>query len=308
MQGRPETVTNQDVTRYCRYIDSGGTHYGILQGDTIQQLDGAYVRGGKPTGTTVKLADVELTLPIDRAHVRKVIGVHYNYEGTGEAPHNKKHPSFFPKFHTSLVTDGAEVELPAECEDPHMGGTVVAVIGKQGRNIAREDAASHVFGIAVGNDITDGKGYGRGGGLFSVDRMIGKAIDTWGPIGTTVVAGADWHDLQITGKLNGVVAQEGRTSQAINGLENLIYYLSHYITLEPGDLIFTGSPPIKKGLRTIKPGDVMEVEVEGLGTLTNRCVPLKGIDNPWWEQVFREAAALPENAKDVAAAAGPMEQ
>ena len=188
-------MTNQNVTRYCRYIDGGETSYGILEGDTIRQLDGFYAKGGKPTGKTVKLADVKLTLPVDRADVRKVIGVEYNYDGTGNQPFHAKHPSFYPKFHTSLAADGDAVELPPECEDPQLGGTMVVMFGKQGRNIPLNEAADYVFAVAVGNDITDGKGYGRGGGLFSVDRMLGKANDTWQPIGTSFVSGVNWGNL-----------------------------------------------------------------------------------------------------------------
>lgn len=302
-------MTNQQVTRYCRYIDGGETHYGILDGDTIHQLDGFYVTGGKPTGKTVKLSDVKLTLPVDRAHVRKIIGVAGNYKNPARPERTSiKHPSLFPKFHTSLITDGEDVELPRECQDPHHEGELVIMIGKKGRNISLEDAPSYVFGITVGNDISDGKAYGRAGGLFTVDRMLAKANDTWGPIGTTIVTGMDYSDLRITMKLNGELAQDGRTSDMINNVAKLLHYTSHYITLEPGDLFFTGTPPIKKGLRTIKPGDLMEVELEGVGTLTNRCVETKGIPNPWWEQVYQEAAALPENAADVAAATGPMDR
>jgi 2-keto-4-pentenoate hydratase/2-oxohepta-3-ene-1,7-dioic acid hydratase in catechol pathway len=300
-------VTNQNVTHYCRYVDGAETSYGILEGDTIRQLDGFYARGGKPTGKTVKVADVKLTLPVDRAHVRKVIGVEYNYDGTGNQPFHAKHPSFYPKFHTSLAADGDAVELPSEVEDPFMGATMVVMIGKGGRNIPLADAGSQVFAVAVGNDVTDGKGYGRGGGLFSVDRMLGKANDTWQPIGKTFVSGLDYNNLSLVGKLNGQVSQDSSTSKMITNVAKLIHYASHYITFEPGDLLITGHPAPAKGLRTIKPGDTMEVTLEGAGSVTNPVVALKGIPNPWWLETFKQAAALPENAADVAAAKGPME-
>lgn len=300
-------MTNQNVTRYCRYIDGGVASYGILEGDTIRQLDGYYAKGGKPTGKTVKLSDVKLTLPVDRKDVRKVIGVEFNYDGTGNQPFHAKHPSFYPKFHTSLAADGDAVELPEEVEDPFMGATMVVMIAKGGRNIPLSEAASQVFAVGVGNDITDGKGYGRGGGLFSVDRMLGKATDTWQPIGNVFVSGLDYNNLSLVGKLNGQVTQDSSTSKMITSVAKQIHYLSHYVTLEPGDLLITGHPAPAKGLRTIKPGDTMEVTLEGVGTVTNPVVALKGIPNPWWLEVFKEAAALPENAKDVAAAAGPME-
>ncbi len=300
-------MTNQNVTRYCRYIDGGVASYGILEGESIQQLDGHYAKGGKPTGKTVKLSDVKLTLPVDRKDVRKVIGVEYNYDGTGNQPFHAKHPSFYPKFHTSLVTDGDAVELPEEVEDPFMGATMVVMIGKGGRNIPLAEAASHVFAVTVGNDVTDGKGYGRGGGLFSVDRMLGKATDTWQPIGNVFVSGLDYDNLGLVGKLNGQVTQDSSTSKMITSVAKQIHYLSHYVSLEPGDLLITGHPASAKGLRTIKPGDTLEVSLEGVDTITNPVVALKGIPNPWWLEVFKEAAAVPDNAKDVAAAAGPME-
>lgn len=299
-------MTTQNVTRYCRYVDGGETSYGILDGDTVRQLDAMPAKGGKPTGKTAKLADVKLTLPVDRADVRKVIGVEFNYDGTGNEPFHARHPSFYPKFHTSLAADGDPVELPEEVEDPFMGATMVVMIGKRGRNISRADAASYVFAVTVGNDVTDGKGYGRGGGLFSVDRMLGKATDTWQPIGNLFVSGLDYGNLALTGKLNGQVTQDSSTSKMITSVEKQIHYLSHYVTLEPGDLLITGHPAPAAGLRTLKPGDTMEVTLEGVGSVTNPVVALKGIPNPWWTNVFKEAAALPENAADVAAAAGPM--
>ncbi len=289
---------NGSVTRYVRFEIGTETAYGILEGDSIRRLDGYLLDNPRPTGETVQVSDVKLTIPIEPARVSKIIGVNGNYQVPGMPKQTVAHPPIFAKFATSLVTDGDDVELPAELKDPYLAGSLVLIIGKEGRNIAPEQALEHVFGVVAANDVSDGLSWGREGGDLVPDRMLSKAADTWAPIGSEIVSGLDFSDLAIEVRLNGEVVASGRTSQMINKVEQLIYYTSHYFTLKPGDLIYTGVPQAESGPRKIKPGDLMEVSIEEVGSLRNRCVELKqGGGRHWWHELEEKLAAEQAAAK-----------
>jgi 2-keto-4-pentenoate hydratase/2-oxohepta-3-ene-1,7-dioic acid hydratase in catechol pathway len=292
-------VTNQNVTRYVRYSSGNETSYGILEGDTIRQIAGTPFEDPTPTGRTVPVSSAKLLIPVDPDSISKVIAVVENYLKPGEAAPFVPHPFLSPKMQTSLITDGQEIEIPPESHHAtHLGGMVI-VIGKEGRNVSIEDAPQYVFGVAVGNDVTEAGWLDRSGGANVPDRIIAKACDTWGPIGTEIVTGLDYNDLAIETRVNGRSAASGRTSQMVTNVSKLIHYISHYCTLLPGDLIYTGAPVGDPALAEIKPGDVVEVTLEGVGTLRNPVVAMKeaGID-AWWERLADEARAA-------AAAAAP---
>ncbi|HLF79290.1 MAG TPA: fumarylacetoacetate hydrolase family protein [Dehalococcoidia bacterium] len=272
----------QNVTRYVRYETGGQTSFGILDGSTIRQLTGAPYEGGQPTGATVPLANAKLVVPIDPERISKVICVVDNYNKPGES-RKAPHPFLSPKMQTSLITDGESIEIPPESTTPRHEGSLVIVIGREGRNLSQAGALAHVFGVAVGNDITEAGWLVREGGNTVPDRILGKAIDTWGPIGNTIVSGLDFTNLGIETKVNGQVVAQGQTTQMINGIAPLIHYISHYCTLLPGDLIYTGSPVATAGREFIKPGDTVEVTIDGVGSLRNPVVARKRADpNPFW--------------------------
>ncbi len=291
-------MNSSSVTRYVRFQHENETAFGILEGETIRELDGDPLAEPRLTDKTFQVSEVKLTIPIEPKRVSKIIGVNGNYQLLDAPDQTVPHPPIFAKFGTSLVTDGDEVELPPELKEPYLAGSLIVVIGKEARNISAERALDHVFGVAVGNDISDGLSWGRFGGDLVPDRMLSKAPDTWAPIGTQIVSGLDFGDLAIETRLNGELVASGRTSQMINNVANLIHYTSHYFTLKPGDLIFTGEPLSDSGPRTIKPGDLMEISIEEVGSLHNRCVePKEGGGRHWWhdleDQLAAEQAAAP---------------
>ena len=295
-------MNSSSVTRYVRYLKGNETAYGIIEGDKIQPLDGFLLDNPQPMGQHILASEVTLTIPIEPARVSKIIGVTGNYQATDAPVQTVIHPPLFAKFATSLVTDGDDVVLPPELKDPYHAGGLVVVIGKKGRNISLAEASSFVFGVAVGNDISDGLSWGRDGGTMVPDRLMANATDTWAPIGTEIVTGLDYSDLEVEARLNGKIAATGRTSQLIHSVEKLIYYASHYFTLMPGDLFYTGTPPVSQDQRTIGPGDVMEIVIDGVGSLRNSCVqPKEGFGRQWWHEqeeklAAEEAAARPAGA------------
>ena len=115
------------------------------------------------------------------------------------------------------------------------------IIGKQGRHIPEAEALDYVFGVTVGDDFSENTWYGEGQGVEEPTRLLSKGTDSWAPIGPAIVTGIDYLDLAVEVRLNGEVVQEGRTSDLVNGVPNLISYISRYVTLMSGDVIFTGT-------------------------------------------------------------------
>ena len=266
-------MTNQGVTRYVRYTKDGQTSYGVLEGDTVHQLNGDLFSNPARSGQTAKLSDVKLEIPVDPDRVQKVIGLTAQFSETRTpAPHLR----LFGMFATSLLPNGGEVEIPPECQHIHHEGEMVVVIGKKvPRFTSVADAPQYVFGVTVGNDVADAGWYGEREGVNEPSRLIGKCVDTWAPIGDQIVAGLNYNDLRMRARLNGVQAFDVRTSQMNNSVAETISYLSEYITLLTGDLIYMGTPNISRDVLEMHAGDVVEIELEGVGILRNPVVATK---------------------------------
>ncbi len=182
-------------------------------------------------------------------------------------------PVIFSKTVNSLIADGAPIEIPSVSDKVDYEAELVVVIGKQGRNIPESQAINYVAGYCCGNDVSarDWQKERPGGQWF-----LGKSFDTFAPIGPWIVTKdeiANPNNLGIRSRLNGKTMQNSTTGNFIFPIEYLISYISQVITLNPGDLIFTGTPPgVGFGLNPpvfMRPGDIIEVEIEGIGTLRN---------------------------------------
>ena len=207
---------------------------------------------------------------------QKVFGIGLNYrshaaEAKLELP---KQPLVFTKFPNCLVGPRADVVLTSERVDYEV--ELVAVIGRGGRGIGESRALDHLAGYCVGQDISDRA-------LQFADKppqfSMGKSADTFGPIGPAVVsldAFADPDDLPLWCEVGGERLQQDRTSNLIFPVAELVAYLSRFCTLEPGDLIFTGTPAgvgsTRDPRRYLAPGDVIASGIEGIGELCNRCI------------------------------------
>jgi 2-keto-4-pentenoate hydratase/2-oxohepta-3-ene-1,7-dioic acid hydratase in catechol pathway len=248
-----------EITRYVRYLRSGQTCFGILQDDTIVELDGNYLTGGKPSGKTAPQADVRLLAPVVPS---KILAVGLNYRSHLGARPAPVQPGIFPKLPSSIIGPEDEIVFPPDAEDVHYEGELVLVIGKQGKDISEADAPDHILGVTCGNDISERR-WQKG----DLQWFRAKGSDTFGPIGPAVVRGLNYGDLQVTTRLNGEIRQSQRTSDLLFSVPTVVSYISRFATLTPGDLIFTGTPGTT---RPMKAGDVVEVEIEGIGTLRNR--------------------------------------
>ena len=189
-------------------------------------------------------------------------------------------PVIFNKFPSVVCGPGSAIQLPSISSQVDYEGELVVVIGQAGRSIPIESAGRHIFGYCCGNDISARDWQkGRPGGQW----LLGKSCDTFAPLGPWLVtrdAIANAESLRLRTRLNGQVVQDSNTSNLIFKIDFLIAHLSKFFELQPGDLIFTGTPPGVGAARTpplfLQGGDQIEVEIEAIGTLRNSVVAATG--------------------------------
>ena len=248
----------QGATLYVRYEHQGSVEYGILEGETIHELSGAPFDAGRRTGTTRQLSAVRLLVP---TAPEKVIAVGFNYRShLGDTP-EAEYPGIFSKFPTSLIAHEGVITYYDDATNLHYEGEMVLIIGRTARNVSEADARDHIFAVAPGNDVSE-----RVWQQNDLQWFRAKGADTFGPVGPVMASGVDYDDLLLQTRVNGEVKQSQRTADLIFDTSAIVSYVSRYITLEPGDMIFTGTPGTTSA---IQPGDVVEIELEGVGVLRN---------------------------------------
>ena len=252
-------MTQTGVTKYVRYATGAQIHYGILQGDTIAELTGDLFANPKPTGRTVKLADVKLVAPCTPS---KVIAVGLNYQTHLGQRAAATYPGLFAKLPTTIIGPEEAIVFPPDAKNVHFEGEMVVVIGKRAHDVPEADAKQYVFGVTAGNDVSE-----RDWQKADLQWFRAKGADTFGPLGPVITTGLNYDDLLVQTRLNGEVKQRQRTTDLIFSVAAIVSYVSRYVTLMPGDVIYTGTPGTTSAM---KPGDVVEVEVEGVGVLRNR--------------------------------------
>jgi 2-keto-4-pentenoate hydratase/2-oxohepta-3-ene-1,7-dioic acid hydratase in catechol pathway len=194
----------------------------------------------------------------------KVIAVGLNYKSHLGTRPPATEPGLFAKYPSSIVGPGAAIVYPRDAKNLHYEGEMVIVIGRRASHVSVAEAGQYIFGITVGNDVSE-----RDWQANDLQWFRGKASDTLGPLGPMIVRGVDYGDLLLQTRLNGEVVQSQRTKDLIFDVPTIVSYVSRYVTLEPGDVIYTGTPGTT---RAMKPGDVVEVELEGVGVLRNPVV------------------------------------
>jgi 2-keto-4-pentenoate hydratase/2-oxohepta-3-ene-1,7-dioic acid hydratase in catechol pathway len=253
------TAQAQQVTKYVRYESGGKTSYGILEAEQIRELDRSPIEGGKPTGKTVALASAKLLAPVEPS---KVIAVGLNYKSHLGDREPAPYPGLFAKFPTSIIGPEAEIVYPEGASNVHFEGELVIVIGKKASRVSKQDAPKYIFGVTAGNDLSE-----RDWQRDDLQWFRAKASDNFGPLGPAIVTGLNHNDLLLQTRVNGKVLQKQRTSDLLFDVEDIVSYISQFVTLMPGDVIYTGTPGQTSAM---KPGDVVEIEIEGIGILRNR--------------------------------------
>ena len=247
------------VTKYVRYSAAGKTSYGVLDGDLIRELRGDLFGSLQRTGKSLPLSQVKLLAPCVPG---KVIAVGLNYQTHLGERSAATYPGLFAKLPSAIIATDEPIIYPADAENLHYEGEMVVVIGKRASKVSKEEASQYVFGVTAGNDVSE-----RNWQKTDLQWFRAKASDTFGPLGPAIVRGLNYDDLLLQTRLNGEVVQSQRTRDLIFDVPAIVSYVSHYVTLLPGDVIYTGTPGTT---RAMKPGDVVEVELEGVGVLRNR--------------------------------------
>jgi len=259
MAGAGLQGARQQVTRYVRFAEGDRIAFGILDGESVRELAGDLFASPRETGRRLPLASVRLLAPVAPS---KVIAVGLNYRShLGDRP-VPPYPGLFAKYPTTIAGPDDDIVLPPDARNTHYEGELVLIIGKQAKNVAPGEALDYVFGVTAGNDVSE-----RDWQRDDLQWFRAKATDTFAPIGPVIARGLDYDDLLVQTRVNGEVRQSERSSDLIYGVAEIVSYISRYVTLVPGDVIFTGTP---QTTRALAPGDVVEVEVEGVGILSNR--------------------------------------
>jgi 2-keto-4-pentenoate hydratase/2-oxohepta-3-ene-1,7-dioic acid hydratase in catechol pathway len=253
------------VKKYARFRVGNRNAYGVVESDSISEFDGSLFGPRKANGKTHKLSAVQLLYPVEPT---KVLAMARNYrshiQSSKSAAPEPKRPEIFYKPLTCLQHPGHPIILPADSTDVHFECELVVVIGKRTHNVSKADAPSYVFGVTAGNDVSERQW--QGGPDKDIQWWRAKGSDTFGPLGPYVVTGLDYSKLTIQTRLNGKVMQKDSTSMLIFDVPSMVSFVSKYVTLEPGDLIYTGTPGSTSAMKN---GDVCEVELEGVGILKN---------------------------------------
>ena len=250
------------MTKFARFEAHGETVFGVVEGDQVKQLTGSPVGDYQVTDHAHPLSDVRLLAPIVP---NKVVAIGLNYRshlGDREPP---KVPEPFLKTTTSIIGNGDSIIIPREATEQGVQvqpeAEMTVVIGKHCRRASRADALSYVLGYTCGNDVS-----ARDWQRNDLQWWRAKSSDTFSPIGPFIVSDLDPGNLQLTCRINGETAQQQTTSDLLHDVPTIIEFVSSVMTLEAGDVIMTGTPGTPGDIHD---GDTVEVELEGVGVLSN---------------------------------------
>ncbi len=247
--------------KIIRLIYRGEPRYGILKGDQVEIVHGYPFDEIDVTGVSLALSKAELLSPVDPS---KILAVGLNYKDHAEELDMDipKEPHVFMKPISSLIGPGELIIYPEMSSQVDFEAELVIVVGKIAAGIKSEEAADYIFGYTCGNDVT-----ARDIQRKDKQWTRAKGFDTFCPVGPHIETRLDTSNINIRSRLNKELRQNGNTSQMAFDVFHLISYISEVMTLYPGDIILTGTPC---GVDSMSPGDTIEVEIEGIGTLRNK--------------------------------------
>ncbi len=257
-------MKNEAPARYCRFTLDGRSYSGQLRGNSID-----IVNGDPFSGIT---SQMRLSYPVDRVKFlppfipKKIWCVGRNYVGhVKELDHDiPEEPMIFLKATSAVTGSGEFIRIPSWAGPIHYEGELAAVIGKSGKNIPEEDVYGHILGYTIMNDVTARAIQNKDG-----QWTRAKSFDTFAPLGPAILLVSELpKETRVVTRVNGRVVQNGAIEQMIFSIPRIISHISRFATLEEGDLISTGTP---QGVGEIRPGDLVEVEIEPIGVLRSIC-------------------------------------
>ena len=259
--------------RWIRYSAQGRTAYGIVEGDRIAEVKGDPFDGYERTGASHALSAVSIELPVVPPTFY-CVGLNYRdhivqaAQRLGIAAKLPEQPDVGYRANNALIAHGRDIVIPADATDKvQYEGELVAVIGKRCRNVSEADALSNVLGYTIGNDVSE-RTWQKG------DRTLWRAknTDTFKPMGPWIETEVDLDKLETRVRVNGAETTRFKTNAMIHGVALYISTISRYCTLEPRDVLWMGTDLFSPDLKS---GDVVDVEITGIGVLSNRLVKAK---------------------------------
>jgi 2-keto-4-pentenoate hydratase/2-oxohepta-3-ene-1,7-dioic acid hydratase in catechol pathway len=239
------------MARYVRYQKDSTVAYGILDGETVHEIRGGLFGAREKTGATYPIGEVKLLYPCEPS---KILAVGRNYKshlGDRQAP---ERPEMFYKPVSALQHPGDPIVIPQEAANVHFEGELVIVVGEHGS----------IFGVTCGNDVSERDW--QNGPHKDLQWWRAKGADTFAPLGPAIVTGLDYGSLMLETRLNGEVVQKQSTADLTFDCAAIVSWVSRWVTLVPGDIVYTGTPGSTRAMRA---GDVVEVDIEGIGVLRN---------------------------------------
>ncbi|OXM85500.1 fumarylacetoacetate hydrolase family protein [Paenibacillus rigui] len=248
--------------KLARFTVSGvnGILSGIIEGSIVKEFTGDLFGAHTLTGRSFPLGDIRFKAPLDPRHI---IGIGKNFAAEGtEKPHVPEMPILFFKPLSTVVGPEDPVLLPHGTEEIRFESELAVIIGKIAKNLSPAEADEAIFGYTVANDF----------GAFNYFHpeghwTIGKAFDTFCPLGPVLETEFDYRSARIKAAVNGVLKQDSPMERIITRIDVMISYISRFMTLMPGDVILTGTPA---GSEAVRDGDVIDCYIEGIGNLRNQ--------------------------------------
>ena len=253
------------MTTFARFEIDGAVLHGIVEGPAIKEISGSPLNDYSETGNSHNLQDVKLLPPVSP---RKIVAIGLNYRShLGDKP-GPAAPEPFLKSSTTVVGQGDNIVIPKIAIEEGVKiqpeAELALVIGKDCKGATQENALDYVFAYTCGNDVS-----ARDWQANDLQWARAKSSDTFGPIGPWMTTDLDPTNIQVICRVNGEEKQNQNTSDLLHPVTRIIEYVSSVITLQVGDVIMTGTPGTPGD---IHPGDVVEVELSGVGVLTNPVV------------------------------------
>lgn len=248
--------------RLVRYLLDSKIDYGVIVEQVVHRLESGPWGRLRPGPAVAALPDVTLLAPCEPT---KVVAVGRNYAAHAAELGNQvpREPMIFLKPPSAVIGPGEPIIYPGRLsQHVEHEAELVVVVGRRARHVPREDSHSVVLGYTCGCDVT-ARDLQRSDGQWA----RAKGFDTFCPLGPWIETELDISDLAVRALVNGQVRQDGRTKDMVFPVDVLIAHVSAFMTLEPGDVIMTGTPD---GVSPVVPGDQIKVEIEGIGTLANR--------------------------------------
>ena len=251
--------------RIARYEHEGRVRYGLVDPESgiVREIAGDPFDRVEATGVARRLEEVRLLAPVVPG---KIVAVGLNYKDHAREMGKKipEEPLLFLKATSALNDPGGEIVYPSQSQRVDYEAELAVVIGRKAKNVKEKDAAAHILGYTCINDVT-----ARDLQVKDVQYTRAKGFDTFAPLGPWIVTDFDPTEASVRCLVNGEVRQDGNTREMGASVYRLVEFISSVMTLFPGDVIATGTPP---GVGSLRVGDVVTVEVGGIGALTNRVV------------------------------------